>query len=87
MNHIVIRLIDWHSARAAIFTLALAAGVTASWAADGTAAAAKPLPVAIVDTLNTLSGGPHAGYRANHAKGVLARVCHHAQPTSMESTT
>ena len=25
----------------------------------------------LVDTLNTLSGGPHAGFRANHAKGVL----------------
>lgn len=31
----------------------------------------KPLPVALVDTLNKLFGGPHAGYRANHAKGVL----------------
>lgn len=25
-----------------------------------------------VDTLDKLSGGPHAGYRANHAKGVIA---------------
>ena len=33
--------------------------------------AQKPLPLAIVDALNKLSGGPHAGYRANHAKGVL----------------
>ena len=33
--------------------------------------AQKPLPFAIVDALNKLSGGPHAGYRANHAKGVL----------------
>ncbi|TXI23728.1 MAG: catalase family peroxidase [Roseateles sp.] len=32
---------------------------------------AKPLPVALVDALNKLSGGPHAGHRANHAKGVL----------------
>lgn len=32
---------------------------------------AKPLPVALVDTFNQLSGGPHAGYRANHAKGVV----------------
>ena len=71
MNHIVTRLIDRSSVRAAMVTLALAAGSTASGAADGTAAAAKPLPVAFVDSLNTLSGGPHAGYRANHAKGVL----------------
>ena len=32
---------------------------------------AKPLPVALVDSFNKLSGGPHAGYRANHAKGVV----------------
>ena len=57
--------------RAALITLALATGAPASWAADNTAAATKPLPAAIVDTLNALSGGPHAGYRANHAKGVL----------------
>jgi catalase len=31
----------------------------------------KPLPAALVDALNKLSGGPHAGYRANHAKGVM----------------
>ena len=56
-------------ASAAMF--ALAATVTATWAAGATSQAAKPLPVAIVDTLNSLSGGPHPGYRANHAKGVL----------------
>jgi len=33
--------------------------------------AATPLPVAFVETFNKLSGGPHAGYRANHAKGIL----------------
>lgn len=31
----------------------------------------KPLPAKLVDALNKLSGGPHQGYRANHAKGVL----------------
>ncbi len=35
------------------------------------AAAPKPLPIALVDALDKLSGGPHAGYRANHAKGVM----------------
>ena len=40
-------------------------------AAETAAADQTPLPVAIVDALNKLSGGPHAGYRANHAKGVL----------------
>lgn len=57
--------------RATLLTLALAAGTSAALAADGTAPAAKPFPSAVVETLNTLSGGPHAGYRANHAKGVL----------------
>lgn len=36
-----------------------------------TLAADKPVTEQLVDTLTTLSGGPHAGYRANHAKGVL----------------
>jgi len=40
-------------------------------AADPAPAEQKPMPVALVDSLNALSGGPHAGYRANHAKGVL----------------
>lgn len=40
-------------------------------AADATPADAKPVPQAAVDALNKLSGGPHAGYRANHAKGIL----------------
>jgi catalase len=48
--------------------IGLAAGLTG----PARAADDKPLPVALVETLNALSGGPHAGYRANHAKGVLA---------------
>ncbi len=32
---------------------------------------ATPLPVAFVETFNKLAGGEHAGYRANHAKGIL----------------
>jgi len=39
--------------------------------ADDLAAASVPLPVALVNALNALSHGPHAGYRANHAKGVM----------------
>lgn len=31
----------------------------------------KPVTEQLVDTLTTLSGGPHAGFRANHAKGVM----------------
>lgn len=40
-------------------------------AAADAPATEKPLPVALVDALNKLSGGPHAGMRANHAKGIL----------------
>ena len=38
---------------------------------EATATAQKPLPVALVDALNTLAGGPHKGFRANHAKGIM----------------
>lgn len=57
--------------RAALFTLTITAVTTVAWAADEAPATSKPFPVAIVETLNTLAGGPHIGYRANHAKGVL----------------
>jgi catalase len=40
-------------------------------AADAPAAQQAPLPVALVDALNKLSNGPHKGFRANHAKGVM----------------
>ncbi len=41
------------------------ATANSAWADD------KPVTEQLVDTLTTLSGGPHAGYRANHAKGVM----------------
>lgn len=41
-------------------------------AAAAAAAPATPLPVALVDALNKLAQGPHPGFRANHAKGVMA---------------
>ena len=50
---------------------ALSAGSALAAAADPVPIDAKPFPIAIVETLNQLSGGPHAGYRANHAKGAL----------------
>ena len=56
---------------AAWLAVALTAGSAAALAADAPPTAQKPLPMAIVDTFNQLSGGPHAGFRANHAKGVL----------------
>ena len=58
-------------ARSAAWLVALSTGALAAHAADAPAAAQKPLPVALVETLNKLSGGPHTGFRANHAKGVL----------------
>lgn len=48
-----------------LFTLAAFGSATAR--ADDP----KPLPEALVDALNATSGGPHAGYRANHAKGIV----------------
>ncbi len=56
--------------------VAVGASVLSARAADAadaasTAADQKPLPVALVDALNALAHGPHPGYRANHAKGVL----------------
>lgn len=54
------------------FTISLSVG---SSVADAQAGAGvppdKPLPVALVDALNKLAGGPHPGFRANHAKGIL----------------
>ncbi len=55
-----------------IVCLAFACGVTGIACADtATAPAQPPLPVAFVDALNKLSNGPHKGYRANHAKGIM----------------
>lgn len=34
--------------------------------------APKPVAEQLVDTMTKLAGGPHAGYRANHAKGIVA---------------
>lgn len=55
----------------ALLVAALASGAASSFAADAPVAEQKPLPVAFVETLNKLSGGPHTGYRANHAKGIV----------------
>ncbi len=61
-----------HLALAAVFAAAWAStAIAADPVSSTTPAEKKPLPSALVETLNRLSGGPHAGYRANHAKGVL----------------
>jgi catalase len=56
-----------------ISALATASFITAhpAVADDKTAEQAKPVTEQLVDTLTTLSGGPHAGFRSNHAKGVM----------------
>lgn len=51
--------------------IGLTLAVSAASAADAPAAPQEPLPVALVHALNKLAGGPHTGFRANHAKGVL----------------
>jgi catalase len=57
----------------ALFFLIVAFGNSTRVFADDTPAAQQtPLPVALVDALNKLSNGPHKGFRANHAKGVMA---------------
>jgi catalase len=40
-------------------------------AAESQPADQTPLPVALVNALNKVAGGPHPGFRANHAKGFL----------------
>ena len=42
-------------------------------ATSGSITAAKPVTEHLVDTLTKLAGGPYAGYRANHAKGIVVR--------------
>lgn len=70
------------SAPAAIFVAALAATTLSAFAADP-APADKPMPMALVESLNKLSGGPHAGFRANHAKGVLVAGTFTPAPTAV----
>ena len=69
------------SVPAAILVAALAASTLSAFAADP-APADKPMPVAIIESLNKLSGGPHAGFRANHAKGVLVAGTFTPAPTA-----
>lgn len=43
--------------------------IAAAIAGDNTS---KPVTEQLVDTMTKLAGGPYAGYRANHAKGIVA---------------
>ena len=62
--------------RSALLAAACLAATLPAAAADD----AKPVPQAAVEALNKLSGGPHVGYRANHAKGVLVTGSFTAAP-------
>ncbi len=53
------------------FAMSIIAFNIANVYALDTATTAKPVTEQIVDTLTKLAGGPHAGYRANHAKGIV----------------
>jgi catalase len=55
-----------------LFVLVVALGNSFTVLADDAPTAQQtPLPVALVNALNKLSNGPHKGFRANHAKGVM----------------
>ena len=53
------------------------------FAADSPAADQKPLPFALVDAFNKLSNGPHPGFRANHAKGVMVEGTFTPSPSAV----
>lgn len=48
--------------------------------------AEKPVTEELVDTLTQLSGGPHKGFRANHAKGLVVQGHFTPAPTAAEVT-
>lgn len=87
MNQTLVIRLALRSFQTALLAVAAAVlvviGSAPARAADTAPAEPKPLPVALVDTLNKLSGGPHAGYRANHAKGVLVTGEFTPAPTAM----
>ena len=47
---------------------------------------AKPVTEKLVDTLEQLSGGPHKGFRSNHAKGLVVEGHFTPAPTAAEVT-
>ena len=52
----------------------LAFSISSAYADNATMAESeKPVTEQIVNTLTKLSGGPHQGYRANHAKGIVVQ--------------
>jgi len=72
-----------HHLSTAIFSIALMAACGVAASADDLAAEKKPLSQDLVGTMNQLSGGPHAGYRANHAKGIVVEGQFTPSPSAM----
>ncbi len=58
-------------AKPLLLSIAVIALNVANVYAEDTSTNNKPVVEQLVDTLTKLSGGPHAGYRANHAKGIV----------------
>jgi catalase len=54
-----------------LIAIALLSGSVGLATADE-ATAAKPVTEQLVDTMTKLANGPHKGFRANHAKGIMA---------------
>ena len=46
---------------------------TLTLAADDQTTSTKPVTEQLVNTMEKLAGGPHTGYRANHAKGIVVQ--------------
>ena len=64
-----------HQQKVNITTLiatALLLGSAGLAAADEVTTAAKPVTEQLVDTMTKLANGPYKGFRANHAKGIMA---------------
>lgn len=58
---------------ATLLAAALLFGSTGLAAADEVTPDAKPVTEQLVDTMTKLANGPYKGFRANHAKGVMAQ--------------
>jgi catalase len=62
---------SFHLKSVVLSTMLAMSGI--AYAEAPTASNDKPVTEQLVDTMTKLAGGPHAGYRANHAKGILVK--------------
>ncbi len=70
------------TAASLLITGAVLAPLARATGQEPAATEAKPLPVALVEALNKIGGGPREGYRANHAKGVMVAGQFTPSPTA-----